>query len=140
MTACRCSPRCERTHPEWAGLSVTVGRGVLARFERTIQSFYKRCQEGRKPGFSSLQALSEVAQHRDVRSHSFHAGKTEHSQETSPPSGGGLSAKGVPGLRFRDKGHRLEKALGMGATVKELRVVRTPLRTEIPHGAETPRP
>ena len=42
-----------------------------------------------------------------------------------------LGVKGLPRLRFRDKGHRLESALGGGAKVKELRVVRTPLRTEI---------
>ena len=39
--------------------------------------------------------------------------------------------KGVPRLRFHDKGNRMEKAFGMGASVKELRVVRTPLRTEL---------
>ena len=39
--------------------------------------------------------------------------------------------KGVPRLRFHDKDNRLEKAFGMGASVKELRVVRTPLRTEL---------
>ena len=38
-------------HPEWERLSVAVGRGVLARFKRTIQSFYKRCREGKNPGF-----------------------------------------------------------------------------------------
>ena len=32
---------------------------------------------------------------------------------------------------FPRQGHRLEKAFGMGATVKELRVVRTPLRVEL---------
>ena len=34
-------------------------------------------------------------------------------------------------MRFRDKGNRIAAALGMGATVKELRVVRTPLRVEL---------
>ena len=38
-------------HPEWAGLSVRVGRGVLSRFDRTVRSFYKRCKEGENPGF-----------------------------------------------------------------------------------------
>ncbi len=42
-----------------------------------------------------------------------------------------LGVKGLPRLRFRDKGRRLEGALGGGAKVKELRVVRTPLRTGI---------
>ena len=39
--------------------------------------------------------------------------------------------KGLPRLRFRDKGHRLAAAVEGGAKVVELRVVRTPLRTEI---------
>ena len=42
-----------------------------------------------------------------------------------------LQVKGLPRLKFRDKGDRLGIALGGGAKVKELRVVRTPLRTEI---------
>ena len=42
-----------------------------------------------------------------------------------------LGVKGLPRLKFRDKGDRLGIALGGGAKVKELRVVRTPLRTEI---------
>ncbi len=42
-----------------------------------------------------------------------------------------LSVKGVPRVRFRDKGNRIATALGMGASVKELRVVRTPLRVEL---------
>ena len=42
-----------------------------------------------------------------------------------------LGVKGLPRLRFRDRGHRLAAALGGGAKVVELRVVRTPLRTEI---------
>ena len=40
-----------KDHPEWERLSVQVGRGVLVRFNRTISSFYERCQEGKKPGF-----------------------------------------------------------------------------------------
>ena len=117
-------------HPEWAGLSVTVGRGVLARFERTIQSFYKRCQEGRKPGFPRFKPSR--------RWRSIEMSDPTPSMLVKPNTVKNqsakwwrLSAKGVPGLRFRDKGHRLEKALGIGASVKELRVVRTPLRTEI---------
>ena len=42
-----------------------------------------------------------------------------------------LQVKGVPRLRFRDKGQRLATALELGARLVELRVVRTPLRTEI---------
>ena len=54
-----------------------------------------------------------------------------------PPEGNGsavwcrLAVKGVPRLRFRDKGHRLADAVEGGARVRELRVVRTPLRTEL---------
>ena len=42
-----------------------------------------------------------------------------------------LRVKGVPRVRFRDKHHHLATALGSGAQLKELRVVRTPLRTEV---------
>ena len=42
-----------------------------------------------------------------------------------------LQVKGVPRLRFSDRSNRLATALGLGAMVVELRVVRTPLRTEV---------
>ena len=42
-----------------------------------------------------------------------------------------LSVKGLPRLRFRDKGGRLAAALGCGAELVELRVVRTALRVEV---------
>ena len=117
-------------HPEWERLSVKVGRGVLARFDRTIASFYERCKEGKKPGFPRFKPSRrwrsiEMA---DPTPSMLVAPETPRNQSSRWWR---LSVKGVPRVRFRDKGNRLEKAFGMGATVKELRVVRTPLRVEL---------
>ena len=119
-----------KDHPEWERLSVQVGRGVLVRFNRTISSFYERCQEGKKPGFPRFKSSR--------RWRSIELPDPSLSMLVAPgtPKNGSakwwrLSVKGVPRLRFRDKGHRLATALGTGAAVKELRVVRTPLRTEL---------
>ena len=116
--------------PEWERLAVQVGRGVLCRFDRAVSSFYKRCKDGAKPGFPRFKA-------------SRRWGTIEIPDATSsmvvPPesrSNGSavwcrLAVKGLPRIRFRDKGHRLADAVEGGARVRELRVVRTPLRTEI---------
>ena len=117
-------------HPEWERLSVKVGRGVLARFDRTIASFYERCKEGKNPGFPRFKPSR--------RWRSIEMPGPTPSMLVKPGTAKNQSArwwrlqvKGVPRVRFRDKGNRLEKAFGMGATVKELRVVRTPLRVEL---------
>ncbi len=52
----------------------------------------------------------------------------------APDNGGRwwrLEVKGVPQVRFSDKGDRLVTALGNGGKAVELRVVRTSLRTEV---------
>ena len=117
-------------HPEWQRLSVKVGRGVLARFDRATRAFYKRCGEGKKPGFPRFKSRH--------RWHTIEIPDASPSMLVAPGSPKNQSAvwwrlavKGVPRLRFRDKNHRLETALGSGARLRELRVVRTPLRTEI---------
>ena len=117
-------------HPEWERLSVKVGRGVLARFDHTIASFYERCKEGKKPGFPRFKPSR--------RWRSIEVADSTPSMLVAPNTPKNQSAKwwrlfvkGVPRLRFHDKGNRMEKAFGMGATVKELRVVRTPLRVEL---------
>ncbi len=119
-----------RDHPEWERLSVRVGRGVLCRFDRTVQSFYKRCAEGKKPGHPRFKPRR--------RWRTIEIPDASASMLVAPGSPKNQSAvwwrlqvKGVPRLRFRDKHHRLATALGSGANLKELRVVRTPLRTEI---------
>ena len=117
--------------PEWERLSVQVGRGVLYRFDRTIQSFYKRCaEEGKKPGYPRFKPARrwKSIELPDPTPSMLQAPGTAKNQSVKWWR---LSVKGIPRMRFRDKGHRLEKALGMGATVKELRVVRTPLRVEL---------
>ncbi len=117
-------------HPEWERLSVKVGRGVLVRFDRAIASFYERCKEGKNPGFPRFKPS------RRWRSIEMPDPSPSMLQAPGTPKNQSarwwrLSAKGVPRVRFRDKGNRIAAALGMGASVKELRVVRTPLRVEL---------
>ena len=113
--------------PEWERLAVQVGRGVVCRFDRTTSSFYKRCEEGGQPGFPRFKASR--------RWRTIEIPDASPSMVVPPNSNGSavwwrLAVKGLPRLRFRDKGHRLADALEGGARVRELRVVRTPLRTE----------
>ena len=116
--------------PEWAAVSVKVGRGVLCRFDRAVRSFYKRCGKGNKPGFPRFKSSRRWRSIEIVD-----ALPSMLLAPNTPNNGSGkwwrLRVKGVPRLRFADKGHRLETALGMAAVVKELRVVRTPLRVEL---------
>ena len=117
-------------HPEWERLSVNVGRGVLCRFDRATRAFYKRCAEGKKPGFPRYKP-----RHR-WRTIEIPDASTSMIVPPDTSKNGSavwwrLRVKGVPRLRFRDKGNRLATALGSGAKLSELRVVRTPLRTEI---------
>ncbi len=115
--------------PEWERLAVQVGRGVLCRFDRTTSAFYKRCKGGSKPGFPRFKASR--------RWRTIEIPDATSSMVVPPGANGGsaawwrLAVKGLPSLRFRDKGHRLGEALEGGARVRELRVVRTPLRTEV---------
>ena len=119
-----------RDCPEWSAVSVKVGRGVLRRFHRAERSLYKRCQTGKRPGYPRFK--------------SRHRWRTIEIPDVSPsmlvPPGTRknrsdrwwrLAVKGLPRLRFRDKGNRLATALGCGARVVELRVVRTALRVEV---------
>ena len=115
--------------PEWERLAVQVGRGVLCRFDRSTRSFYKRCKKGQNPGFPRFKSSRRWG--------TIEIPDVSPSMVVPPGAEGAssvwwrLGVKGLPRLRFRDKGHRLGIALGGGAKVKELRVVRTPLRTEI---------
>ena len=116
--------------PEWGRLAVQVGRGVLCRFDRAVQSFYKRCKKGQNPGFPRFKSSR--------RWRTIEIPDVSPAMVVPPGAAEGASSvwwrlgvKGLPRLRFTDKGHRLGIALEGGAKVKELRVVRTPLRTEI---------
>ncbi len=117
-------------HPEWERLSVKVGRGVLCRFDRAARAFYKRCAEGKKPGFPRYKP-----RHRwrtiEIPDASTSMIVPPNTSKNGSAVWWRLRVKGVPRLRFRDKGNRLATALGSGAKLSELRVVRTPLRTEI---------
>jgi len=116
--------------PEWERLSVKVGRGVLARFHRAERSFYSRCRAGKKPGFPRFKSRYRW---RTVEIPDASASMVVAPNTPSNQSGvwWRLAVKGLPRLRFRDKGGRLAAALGCGAELVELRVVRTPLRVEV---------
>ena len=117
--------------PEWEALSVNAARGVVCRFDRTIRSFYKRCREGGNPGYPRFKPYRrwrsiEIV---DAKSHMLLAPTTEEGQET-----GGwwrLRIKGLPRVKFLDKGNRLATALEYGAKLLEIRLVRNPVRVEI---------
>ena len=114
--------------PEWGRLSTRVGRGVLRRFDRATKAFYKRCKEGHNPGFPRFKPRH--------RWRSIEIPDASASMVAPPDADHGskwwrLRVKGLPRLRFQDKGDRLAEALGGGGRVVELRVVRTPLRTEV---------
>ena len=115
--------------PEWERLAVQVGRGVVCRFDRAVRSFYKRCKKGQNPGFPRFKSSRRwrTIEIPDV----FPTMVVPPGTEGASSVWWRLGVKGLPSLRFRDKGDRLGIALGGGARVKELRVVRTPLRTEI---------
>ena len=126
--------------PEWAGVAFRVGAGVLTRFGRTEQGFYDRCAKGRRPGFPRFKKAA--------RWRTIEIVDAYESMLVAPNSRGNGSAvwwrlrvKGIPRLRFQDKG-RLTTALADGATVREIRVVRTVLRVEVhvivKHPATTP--
>ena len=110
--------------PRWGGLDTRVGRGVICRFERATRSFYRRCGKGQNPGYPRFKPR--------------HRWKSIEVPDASPsmlsaPTGGRwwrLRVKGVPAVRFADRGGRLRSALEEGKLV-ELRVVRTPLRVEL---------
>ena len=148
---CRLLTGVRQDHPEWAAVSVTVGRGVIRRFERATHSFYKRCREGKKkPGFPRFKPRS--------RWRSVEIPDPTASMVCAPGQGRNrsgrwwrLQVKGLPRLRFADRQHRLATALGTGSEIVELRVVATPIRVEVhvvcrhPHAdtttdGETPAP
>ena len=112
--------------PRWAGLDTRVGRGVICRFDRTRKAFYERCaKEGTKPGFPRFKSRH--------RWRSIEIPGASPSMVREPGEGGRwwrLAVKGVPSVRFADRGGRLRTALDEG-TLVELRVVRTPLRVEL---------
>ena len=128
---CRLLTGVRADHPEWAAVSVTVGRGVIRRFERATHSFYKRCWEGKKkPGFPRFTPRS--------RWRSVEIPDPTASMICAPGQRGNgsdrwwrLRVKGLPQLRFVDRQHRLATALGTGSEIVELRVVATPIRVEV---------
>ena len=110
--------------PRWAGLDTRVGRGVICRFDRTREAFYRRCEQGGTPGYPRFKPR--------------HRYKSVEIPDASPamlkaPGEGRwwrLKVKGVPSVRFTDRSSRVARLLDEGA-LRELRVVRTPLRVEL---------
>ena len=119
-----------KDHPEWERLSVQVGRGVLTRWDRTKEAYFKRCREGEKPGYPRFKPA-----HR-WRSLEIPSPTTSMIIPPNTPKNQSskwwrLQVKGIPRLRFTDRNKRLSSALGGGGKLVELRVVRSPLRTEV---------
>ncbi len=112
--------------PRWAGLDTRVGRGVICRFDRTRKAFYDRCNTaGKKAGFPRFKSRR--------RWRSIELPNASPSMVRAPGEGGRwwrLKVKGVPSVRFADRGGRLRTALEDGRLV-ELRIVRTPVRVEL---------
>ena len=115
---------------DWAAVSAKVGRGVISRFDRATQAFYDRCQNGDKPGYPRFKPRS--------RWRSVEIPDPTASMICAPGQRGNgsdrwwrLRVKGLPQLRFADRGHRLATALGAGSQIVELRVVATPIRVEV---------
>ena len=115
---------------EWSALSVKVGRGVICRFERATRSFCDRCREGKTPGYPRLEPRR--------RWRSVEIPDPSVSMVSPPATSRNrsdrwwrLEVKGMPRLRFDDRNWRLASALGIGSEIAELRVVVTPLRTEV---------
>ncbi len=110
----------------WAGLDTRVGRGVICRFDRTRKAFYDRCNTAKKkPGYPRFKSRR--------RWRSIEIPGATASMVREPGEGGRwwrLRVKGVPSVRFADRGGRLRTALDQGRLV-ELRIVRTPVRVEL---------
>ncbi len=103
----------------WAGLSVEVGRGVLARLDRSITRFY---EGGGYPRFKGRARWRSI----DVK-------EATTSMIQAPGEGGRwhrLRVKGLPELRF--------DASRMEGQLKQLRIVRAPVRLEVHAVCEVP--
>ena len=116
---------------EWNRLSVRVGRGVICRFDRARAAFYRRCKEGRKPRVSAFQAFAPLAFHRDTRSDPVYGSVRPVPERTPPIDGGDCTSKACLSCGSPTGATAFTTALGLGGEVAELRVVRTPLRTEV---------
>lgn len=116
--------------PDWAAVSVKVGRGVIRRFYRTRNAFYDRCRNGKPPGYPRFKSAA--------RWRTLEIPNASPSMIVPPGERGNGSAKwwrlqvkGLPRIRFEDRGGRIQAALDSGARMVELRVVRTALRVEV---------
>ena len=116
----------------WGDLAVQIGRGVIDRFDKARASFYRRCKEKKQgknikagyPRFKPWQRWSTIE---------IPAPKPGM---VKPPVGGGtwwqLNVKGLGTIRFRPfNAAKLTDELAAGGRIQEIRVVSTPLRTEI---------
>ena len=114
---------------EWNRLSVKVGRGVICRFDRPSR-LLPQVQRRREARVSTVQAAAPVAFRRDTRSNTVYGLRARHRPE---PIGTLVetAGQGSPSTAVLRHDHRLSTALGPGAEVVELPVVRTPLRTEV---------
>ena len=81
--------------PFWQGLSVFVGRGVLARADRARKAFYRRVKDGEKPGYPRFKP--------------HHRYRTIQLEQTTPAMvkpdrrGYAVRVKGLPVVRIRTR-------------------------------------
>ncbi len=113
-----------------------VGRGVLARFDRTIASFYERCREGKKPGFPRFKSSRrwrsiEVA---DPSASMLRAPDTPKNQSARWWR---LSVKGVPRVR---QGQSVGKGFRHGRFCEGTASSANSSTSGTSCGVETPRP
>ncbi len=121
--------RVRKDRPEWGRMHSRVGRGVIRRFDRTRQAFYQRCTAGDRPGYPRFKT---AARWRTIEIPDAKPGMLVAPEERGNGSGKWwrLQVKGLPRIRFEDRGGRIRAALTDGKLV-ELRVVRTALRVEL---------
>ena len=123
----------KREDARWDGLDTRVGRGVICRFDRARQAFYDRCKTGeKKPGYPRFKS--------HWRWRTIVIPDASQSMVQPPGEGGRwwrLQVKGVPSIRFADRGSRLRAALEQGKLV-ELRIVRTSRRVELHAAVRVP--
>ena len=116
--------------PFWNQLASDVGRGVLKRFHKSIDDFYKRCKTpGKKPGYPRYKSGARWRSFEIVGAHRHHL-RNPQTKKNQSSRWWRLDVKGVPKVRFLDGAGRLAEALEVG-DVCTIRLVRTALRVEL---------
>ena len=116
----------------WADLALQIGRGVIDRFDKTRSSFYRRCK-ARKQGKNIKAGYPRFKPWQRWSTIEIPGPKPGM---VKPPAADGtwckLKVKGLGTIRFRPFNEsKLTEELAAGGRIQEMRIVSTPLRTEI---------